>query len=253
MASVQFYGKEKAIEAYENAKIPAVAIFSNKQIIFRYGGSDIEEGSQLLEDFLTAIEHSNATYTLKVFENTGKNDLRIKEKTECDLSFNFKILPIDEYETRKNERGNGYGMGAVLDKLNSMQNEIADIKQNGIGMIEDEPGNDPGEDWQSIMFDYLKNPHKLGTLVNNLKALANGQMIPETQPAMIGNHVEKISSTGNNADVINEDNKMEKLAAALDILEKNDPKIVDHLVKLAEISNTNKTLFRMLIKNLDEL
>jgi len=250
MASVQFYGKDKAIEAYENAKIPAVAIFSQKQIIFRYGGSDLDEGSQLLEDFLTAIEHSNATYTLKVFEHKGEGDFRIKEKTECDLSFNFKILPLDEYEARKDQRGNGYsGLGAVMHKLDTMQNEIAEIKQGNLGSIEDDPGrNDPGEDWQAIMFDYLRNPQKIGTLLNSLKSLASGQMIPEATPAsMIGNH-ERISG-----DNVMTDDKLERLSVALDTLEKNDPKIVDHLVKLAELSTTNKPLFRMLIKNLDEL
>ena len=240
MASVQFYGSDKAIEAYNDCKVPAWGLFSGRQLICKYAGNSLEEGSQLLEEFCQRIEHSNATYTLKVFENPSKKELTIKEKTECDLSFNFKLCEQDLYVQRREQRGYYTGGGnndkAILDKLGVIENRL--------NQAEDHDPLEEQDTIGSIALSYLKEPDKLLMLLSGLGFTQNNQ-----QPARaLGNVTQKPTITP--ADT---NDRLTRLSNAIDRLEIADPKIVEHLEKLAELAEDNKPLFNMMIKQLENL
>ncbi len=238
MASVQFYGIENAIDAYENCKIAAWGLFSGRQLLCKYTGGNINEGKQLLEEFCEKIEHSNATYTLKVFENEKGTDMRIKEKTECDSSFNFKLLEEDKYLQRRDERGNYSSNGnnkLLVDTLTGINNRLIAIEE---GDHEDEP-----DTIGSIVTGYLKEPEKLLPLLTLLSGLGVIRPVPA---GAIGN-VQKTTTT-DMSDIITD-----KLAAALDQLQKADPKIVEHLEKLAELSKRDKFTFDIVVSKIEAL
>ena len=255
MASVQFYGKDKAIEAYENCDIPAWGLFSGKQLLCRYNGTSINEGKQLLDDFLEKIEESNATYTLKVFEAEGNKPVKIKEKTECDSSFNFKLDSEDVYLQRQEQRGYGARhMQSELSKtLAGINERLQKIEEEPEDEIEDETfGESLGKAIQQSIIGAIQNPEQPNVLVDLLRGVLN---VPVSKPA-IGS-VRNTGSiagfeTGNsNASIENQTDKLNRLGAAIDILEIHDPKLVEHLEKLAKMAATQKDKFLQIITMFD--
>lgn len=87
--SVQFIGIDPVINSYQARKVPAWGMFQNRQFLFKYEGTDLEEGAELLSKILEQVADGPAVYTLKVYENPPAG--KIREKTECDGSFNFRI------------------------------------------------------------------------------------------------------------------------------------------------------------------
>jgi hypothetical protein len=252
MASVQFYGVDKAIEAYENCKIPAWGLFSGKQLLCRYTGNDLDEGAKLLEDFISKIEESTATYTLKVFEQEGNKPVKIKEKTECDSSFNFKIDEQEIFTQRQEQRGYGNrALGATLSSIDERLKKIEELP------IEEESEEETfqesiGKAIQQSIIGAIQNPEQPNLLVDLLKGVLN---VPVSKPA-IGN-VRTTSAiagleTGNaNASVKERGDKLQRLGDAIDILEKHDEKLVEHLEALAKIAVNNPQKFQRLIAMID--
>lgn len=89
-ASVQFIGIDPVLNAYEARKVAPWALFMNRQFLFKYEGDDLKEGAELLATILNQLNESPAVYTLKVYEDLPGG--KIREKTECDGSFNFRIV-----------------------------------------------------------------------------------------------------------------------------------------------------------------
>lgn len=251
MASVQFYGLDNAIEAYNNASIPAWGLFSGRQLLCRYTGESMEEGSKLLADFCEKIEYSNATYTLKVFEQEGNKALKIKENTPCDSSFNFKIQELDEYARRKEERGNDRYMYGSRD--NGTQNQINAINEKLDRLLEDGEGEEETpKSIGALAMSYLSNPTNLIQLINAIRGVpvtaSTIGTIPETTENKTMSGV-PIVEAGNQDQQREQD--VNRLAHALDILEKADPQLVKHLEKLAELSIKSPGKFKSLISMLE--
>jgi len=254
MASVQFYGVEKAIKAYEDCKIPAWGLFSGRQLLCKYQGNSMAEGAQLLEDFVDKIEESNATYTLKVFEQEGNKPVKIKERTECDSSFNFKIDEQDVYLDRQEKRGYG---GRVFQ--NELSQTLAGINERLAKIEEPEEIEEEEETFQESIgkaiqqsiIGAIQNPEQPNLLMDMLKGVL-GVEVPK--PAI--GHVKQAgqiaglgTSTGNTPTTA-EDN-LQRLGNAIDILELHDPKLVEHLEKLAKMATENPKKFTGLITMLD--
>jgi hypothetical protein len=246
MASVQFYGAEKAIEAYVNCNIPAWGLFSGRQLLCKYQGTDINEGKALLEEFINKIEESNATYTLKVFESEKGKGVRIKEKTECDSSFNFKIDEQEVYMQRQNQRG--YGR-EYRDKTNGELLEAVQGLNERLNQLEEPIEEEEEEefDLNKEIIGMIREPNRLIqfiSAINSAKNLFTGRPTQYPPPAVVGN---TSHATETNDDLL------VRLSNAIDTLEKADPLIVQHLEKLAQLSINNRMLFDMMIKQLDSL
>jgi len=256
MASVQFYGKEKAIEAYENCDVPAWGLFSGKQLLCKYTGIDINEGKTLLDTFLEKIEASNATYTLKVFESEGNKPVKIKEKTECDSSFNFKLDSEEVYLDRQEQRGYGgrFLQSELSKTLTGINERLKKIEEQP---VEEEPEEDNfqesiGKAIQQSIIGAIQNPEQPNLLVDLLKGVLN---VPVSKPA-IGNvrltgAIAGLETGNSNASVKEKGDKLQRLGDAIDILELHDPKLVEHLEKLAKIAATQKERFQQIITMFD--
>lgn len=101
---------------------------------------------------------------------------------------------------------------------------------------------------------WLENPEKLGLIVGAVRQLMG---YPAPIPAAVagsgGQQIggfkvqEQPSSTGiTEADLL-------KLSGSLDELQRHDPKIVEHLGKLADLAKTDPFIFKGVLSKLDAL
>jgi hypothetical protein len=221
MASIQFYGIDSVVDAAHNRKCPKWAIFQGSQFLFKHESEDQAESESFLHQVLDNIQQSTAVYTIKFYEDTVK----IKDKTPHDGSFNFRLIGEDERNQKQliyqNNNRN------VLDKLEAIEARIK--------VMEEEEYEEEPESMQGILAGLLKEPEKLGALINIGKSFF-GMRTQQQQPV-------RVSGTPDT----------EKLHKALETLKKNDPNIIEHLHKLAEISETNQATFKYLLSMLEKM
>lgn len=241
MASVQFYGSDNALTAYENNRVPAWGLFSGRQLLFKYTGQDIEEGAALLDEVLRMIEHSNATYTLKVFEPDKNGEVKIKENTPCDGSFNFKLVDENTYEERKQQRfGNNNNL--IESKLAAIEAKLESLESEP----EDEP-DESGSVLDRVGAIFLNEPEKISVMIGAIQSIVS---MFTNQTQYTGQQPQPVAAING---VPDSDNKPdEQINAAIEILLKHDSKLPEHLVKLAMIAENDPATWKMLIGMIDK-
>lgn len=258
MASIQFRGISQVLTAFENRGVEAWSLWDGKAFMFKGVGNN---------DLTTILESldrggTTAIYTLKVYEDIT-DAKKIKSSTECDGSFNFRL-----YE-REGEflspSGRSYeATKALEDRMNQFEERILNLLESK----EDEPEDQPA-DLMGTITGLLQDPDKLGKLINLGKSLL-GQPV---QPAYVGNVNKLTENAGNGgssspslspsskpaeaaapAEQINQDEynaRVERLGVAINTLEQSDPRIVEHLEKLATIAVNKPDQFKILTGMLD--
>lgn len=234
--SVQFMGKEQVFDAFDNRGVDAWAIFQGKQFIHKgIGGEDLSSFLDMLK-----AGGSNATYTLKIFEDITQLS-QIKEKTECDGSYNFKINgpneggAINGSYTRANDE--------ILKRLDA-------IEQRQLSILEEE--EEEPETIGSVIIDVIKNPNKAMQWFEIVKGIFTNNNQQPTQGPAIVRQIPPAASMGN-PDPGNSDENLTRLEKALDTLGANDPKIIEHLEKLADISAKKPGVFKTLLSMLETM
>jgi hypothetical protein len=231
--SVQFIGKEQIMQLFENKKIDVWSIFQYKQLIHKGTGEDDLNG------FLDMLQAggSNAVYTLKVYEGVT-DPLMIKEKTDCDGSYNFKF---------ENDRS-GPGISAYTPRNQEILNRLEAIEQR---LIDDPREDNEPDTIGSVIVDVIKDPAMALQWITILQGIfGKTNQAPPVAPLR---SIEPVQAQviGNITD--DETDKLNRLEKALDILEKNDPKIIMHLEKLAEISTKKPGVFKNLLFMLETM
>jgi hypothetical protein len=243
--SVQFAGIDTVIRAYNMREEEKFwAVFQSKSLLMR------GEGEGDLISFLQLLEQngSQAIYTLKVYDNV--NDYRqIRERTEASGSFNFQL--------HKEGQGRSDYYMKIEERLKVLESGDSD---------EDEDTGVLGKIGSGLI-GVLGDPDKLTSVINSLPAIigsikdlirtpggvqAIGNIAREYAGAVVNSNIRE-KSKENNTTQMSAEEKMQRIAAAIDKLERNDKNILQHLEKLAELSESNPQLFKMLTKNLDEL
>jgi hypothetical protein len=266
-SSVQFRGVKTVIKAFENFDADTWAIFQAKNLLFKGSGSD------LLEEILKQMEPfgSDAIYQLKVYEEID-DPKRIKERTEADGSFSFKL-------------GDGDGSlgGSSSMYVRSLEERIKKMEKERDD--EDEEDKTIGGRIGNALIGLLEQPNELVQLIGTLKNMlqpvpqgvaAIGKVTADFAPPVYSQPVappvpyiqeentmakrerkneEKQPETEQpqkeNVNDLSDNDKILRLSAAITTLEKNDAEILLHLEKLAKISEENPQMFKMLIFNLD--
>lgn len=223
---VQFIGKDAVMQAFSNRDVEAWSIFLYKQFIHKgVGAGD-------LHAFLSMIEGgSNAIYTLKVYEDI-EDAKKIKEKTEADGSYNFRL------------DGEGMSVGAFQQSKLLFDKQASDR----LKLIEDKLNEEPEEEEEtigSIVSNIIRDPVKTMQWVEIIKYIFSpGTATANAEP------FKQIAQMGNTVPPTNDD-KLDRIEAALDTLGRNDAKICEHLEKLAQISVKNPSKFKMLLSALE--
>lgn len=246
-ASIQVRGIKAVMRAFEMRDLEAWAIFQGKYLNFKgIGSMELEETLKMLE-----VHGSDAIYTLKVYD--GIADVKdIKERTEADGSIGFKL-------GEENAFGGGSAYTRSLeDRLRKLEKEKEEDQEED-KTIGGRIGN--------ALVGLLESPNELVQLIGAVRQMMQPQPQPVgaigrvttdfappvfTQPAPVP--AAPVFTKEKKVDMprISDEQKIERLSAAIDALEKNDPDILQHLEKLALIAAENPQLFKMMLLNLDQ-
>jgi hypothetical protein len=263
--AVQFIGVDAVIKAFEYKKTPAWSIFQGRSLLHKHEGKDIEESADTLQEFLEMISTgSTAIYTLKVYENVEK----ITEKTGCDGSFNFRL--VNEDTRQKTNEYFDNGRSKLLERLEAIEEKLNDddepeAPQSALGAL----GN-------ILLADPSKLPQLVSSLLSTLSLILPGakqqppqqmqpvyipqpQQVPQTVYPIANDYNLPAGAIGNIGEskgatfAINGAGESDPLLQAIETLKRNDPKIVEHLGKLANMSENSKETFTYLLSILDNM
>ena len=245
---VQFFGIDNVLDAAKNFNCAAWAIFIRTSLFMKYEGSDMNESLEMLEQCLSSLEPSGteAVYTIKFFEPVDSKQIKINEKSTCTAgSFNFKLTD----PAMREQRALGYAAqsSGLLNQVNQRMDKLEEMFMK---FLESEP--DPVEEPETVgtvLIDALKNPDHLMSLINAGKMLLGFPIQQQITPHTIGN----INQSASQQQPVEYDEKMiARLQNAVNTLEQNDPKLVEHLEKLAAMSVNDKGTFQFLLSMLDK-
>jgi hypothetical protein len=246
--SIHFRGIAAVLKAYNDRDVSAWALWQKNQFITK--GMDDET----LQTFLNELHKhgSEAVYTLKVYEGVT-DPSAIKEKTPCDGSFNFRLNEPSDYP------GMGVipyqGRSASPDRLAELEDKVNLLCEK---LLHDEGEDEPEEDSSiaGLISGVLRDPDKLGKYLKAFRELTGGTSY--ASPAYVGNvtRLPGASMQGNPNPVasggeISQEEKLQRLGAAIDVLDRCDPLLHLHLEKLASIAAGKPDQFKMLLSMLD--
>jgi hypothetical protein len=234
MPGVQFFGATDVLRAFSARGLNTWGLFQSKQFI--NAGESGEDLKTFLEMLSTA---SDAVYTLKVYRDAVPDD--ITDKTECNGSFNFKLTAAGA--TRRDNAVSGAGnttSDIIVNKIRGMvEEEISDAIERRFN------GDTKKRDIGEIISGYMEDPESLIGVITALRGLFTPK-IGVVQPATIG-------TVNTAAETVNQEQIMRRIAAAIDRLQIADPKILEHLEKLAMLSEDDPDLFALMIKKINAL
>lgn len=240
MTGIQIIGKSAVIQRYDALDCNAWALYQGKQFIV--GGS----GSEELEQWLTSFEASGttATYMLRVYDGDEK-PTSSTANTDYVACMGFKL--IDNYE----------GMG-IAGHSNSLMQRLGAIEKQL--KERDSDGEEDKPDIGGIVMGYLEDPTKLAQIAGIIRMFVSGAApspavagVPAAAPAAIQGIGSVTPGATDNVPVTDDETKLQRLAAALDILGAKDPQICEHLEKLAKLAQDDPGLFKAVISKLDLL
>lgn len=228
MTGVQLIGKGAVLSRFEKFGADSWALYQGKQFIV--GGVGVEALDEWLTDFDKA--GSTATYILRVYD-TDSVPTSSTANADYSACFNFKLA--DAYE--------GYGIAGhsskLMDRIGALEKQLKERDEG-----------DDSNDLNSIIMGWLNDPVKLGHVAGAIRQMIGGGGSGGiVQPAMIAaGPLQAVGATEQSSDA-----KLARIAAALDSLEKRDPKLIEHLEKLAHLAETEGLLFKAVISKLDAL
>lgn len=232
MQSVQFRGVDTVLEAYQRREVAAWSIWQGKQYMFKYEGSDISEGANQLHEVLKMLSNAtNAIYTLKVYEDLKKG-AKIKSNTPDDGSFNFR-LNMDTQEITMAQYTRTNNSNELLSRLTAIEAKLqADDEEE-----EEEPNR------LGMIGHILEHP-VLGQLAAGFlgKILAPAQQVPALAAGRIAGLPEATAQP-----------TAPDLSNAVAVLLQHDPKLAEHLGKLAALATNNPQSFQFLLQTLDNM
>lgn len=238
-AAVQFYGSQSVIKAFTARGLPTWAIFIQKNLWMPGSGAD-----ELKAALNMLPLGSEAIYTLRCYDI---DDSEVRERTESCGSFNFKMS-----EESASMGGGSYEYRMKLEeRIKKLEAEAEDQEEESfMGAI------------GSAAIGLLERPSELVQVIGAIKALFQGNEPTPQQYAAVGSVVRDLPkkkappvatvAEPENIVVMDQDEKLRRLAAAIDLLEKNDKDIVVHLEKLARISEDKPGVFKMLLGSLND-
>lgn len=220
--TVQFRGKAIVLQAFENRNCAAWSLWVGKQFLFKHAGKTNAEAIEVLETHLDLLHENGSTaiYTLRVYDDITEVK-QIKEKTESDGSFNFRLQELEPYEP-------GQRSNALLSRIAALENKLSEGQK-------DEDEEEPG--FLGQVNDALQNPI-VGALVKRIFGFELPQASQAGPVAIAG---------------IEDANQDELLQKAIAILKTKEPKLGTHLYKLAMIAEKNINNFNYLISLLDQV
>lgn len=249
MAGAQFVGKDAVIAAYNRKDGGTWSLVQGKKICATGEGAD-----QLAEWMdIFAVAQSRAPYTLHLY-----GDIEPEQITTKDRPLASWDIMLTDFGSPGVPATMGGAVGAAGRIQAHIDKKIADKFDAILEKIDEEPEPE-GIDFIEIIKDYAANPHKLGHVIGAVQQLLGMSRAMPAQPAVMGTvgASQAAQQPGNGVSgagfTQDEEQKYNRLAAVLDRLEAKDPKIIEHLEKLADIAEKDSFTFGMILSRLDAL
>jgi hypothetical protein len=220
MAGIQLIGKDSVVEAYNELDGEMWAIFEGKEL--RIYGTDDASLASWLDRFMPA--GSTASYKLRVYDTEQRP---INQATPYIASIDFKLH--DPYQGA-GIHGYGAKISERLDKLEKRDN-----------------GEESEWDMEGAVMGWLKDPEKLDTVIGAVRKLFGYTPLPQIPQTM-----QTMGGT-TKPSVLENESLLNRLSAAISDLEKADPRLLEHLEKLALLSASDPALFKSIIAKIDLL
>lgn len=231
MVGVQVIGGEAVVQRYEKLQAESWALFQGKQFIV--SGKGCDDLAEWLVDFEKT--GTTATYTLRAYE--GDAPTASSATADYIAALNFKL--VDMYE--------GQGIAGHTTKL--MQRLDA-IEKKLNAEDQDNSDDDEEESIGDVIMGWLEQPEKLNQVIGAIKSIWSSD--PQRVVAAIKAPGQSVGAFGKPQAMTNEE-KLIRLSKALDMLEVHDPKLVEHLEKLAKLATDSPLIFETVISKLDAL
>jgi hypothetical protein len=252
---VQFRGTKSVIEAYERCNIPSFAIFTNdgKQLLYPCQCENVEEGKQLLFQYLEAMCNGNeaaiATYTIKVYDDLKKGE-KIRANRDYAASFNFKLFSYDQWEQ------NGMPMPGQSELRRTIEEQGKQIADLQLMLTEKENDNDTEGvgGAMGMIGALLEMPGIKEMIAGKIVSMVN-RVFPDQVPESM--RIGKVAGafdekkfgdpSQQQPQPMTSDEQLARLNAALEILYQADPKLVEHLESLAQMAKEKPDNFKALL------
>lgn len=233
-SSVQFYGIDAVINAFENRGAEAWAICNNKMFNFRGIGADT------LKTFLQMLMEggTSALYTLRVYDDI-EDEKNIKDTTPADGSFNFRLNEKTEYiPGAMNGMRQSNNEDKILAKLDALEKRFEDLEEK-------EPESKLG-----LIGEIMEHPTIGPMMPKIIETIAGFFMKPgiPTQNYLPSNYNE----IANHNASINGIDENKIINDAILELKKYDTNLGSHLQKLVVIAKTDPGTFKMFLNLLDQ-
>lgn len=241
-SSIHFRGKGQALQAYRDRNVAVWSLWQGRQFMFK-GDDEV-----LLDSTLQMLQESGsqAIYTVRVYEGVDQLS-SVKSSTADDGSFNFRLNDIEGYGS-SSMPGAPLGLHARIDKIEAMIAEMAALQLAKSQEEEEQEEADQAPDLIGTIIGVLKEPEKLERLVRVGRVMMGLDTSPS--PSYVGN-VTRIGDAPAAAPASGVDDRLQRLGNAIDTLEKADPKLIEHLEKLAVMAVSKPDTFRQVLGMLE--
>jgi hypothetical protein len=146
----------------------------------------------------------------------------------------FKL--VDAYE--------GYGIAGhntkLMDRITGLEKKVKEYEE----------GEGESTGLQDIIMGWFSDPQKLGQVAGAIRQLMGGPGAPPAIPLQTVSGVRGEAQLPSDRDI---EADAKRVAAALDELEKRDPKLIDHLEALAKLAKSDPLIFQGVLSKLDAL
>jgi len=237
-SSAHFFGIPAVIAQYEGSNLPTWGVFQNKH--FLRAGDNADD----LRKYLVSLDGSVALYSLCLYDVDAE---AVRKNTDYDYSFAFKLTDAGGYAGGVRVAGGSGITEIVAQKVNGILSEKIG------GFLEDELSGKKRDEKPSIMnelVDLLHDPDRLVAIIAGVKNIFS----PGLAPAGISGTDAPMRRAGTaQQPAMPSENDLVRLQNAINILEQRDPKLVEHLEKLAKLAQDEPMLFKSVIGKLDIL
>ena len=245
MSSVQFKSAEKAIDAFKNTSCSAWSVWQSKQLLYKgIGSDDLESFLDLLADGST-----NAVYTIAYYEDIADRK-SINSKTPFDGSFNFKLNSEDQ-EIDNRQYKSFYKSSELLSKVNGLEDKFNLLMEKMDGKADSEDENRLGVIGEILDHPAIRPviPQLLQNVVSKIFATPSQvRELPKMQAVSGVGTVATNQATDNQNITAYQAAEIER---AIERLIKADPKLSEHLTKLADMSERDPESFNLIISAFD--
>jgi hypothetical protein len=244
--SVAFRGVGQVVEAYTANDIAPWAIVTGagkvQDVMFAYEGDDVTEGASMLNECLKRMKagSSSASYSLRTYKL--KSGAEIESNTVWCRSFPFKLYNEEDEDYSPFEAGRRHYQRQADEQIKALQEQI-DLLKKMQEDREDEVDEKP-EGIAGVVYGIFNDPIMKPVFMNALAGIVSKIVPMQARPAAVAG-----INNGSDDPVqsVLEQGQPEKVQQAINILCTQDPKLGDHLLKLADISLKNPGQFQHLL------